>query len=749
MKKGTSIFRRIWQPSNIAFGVLFVLLLSFFPLTQAYQTQSKKSVSVAYNFACPTIETVNMQDSSYDRVFLTGCSTAGNSGEPNIPSKGAYILLPPKSKASSIQVTAGEKHLLGVGFRVDPVGKPIPITGSSVVQKISTNNLIYQSSSLYPGKLYTEVGTYSFRGYEILVLQLHPVQYNTVTGELYYYDNLQVTVDTVYDNGANSLFRGFEQDKQDVIKKIDNPSVAEQYNIIKSSSMDSYDLLILTTDSLKSGFEPLKEVHDATGTSTVIKTLTDVGASDLESIRNYIRDAYINWGISYVLIGGDDGVVPAPILWVSGMDENVTLYETYMPSDIYYACLDGPYNYDDDNKWGEPNDGTNGGDVDLIAEVYVGRACVDNTADVNNFVTKTVAYINKNPDDAYLKKVCLAAEYLGDYGIASYGSTYMNQLIDGCSDDGYTTVGVPSSNYTITQLYDSPSYYWDYTELMAIINSGVHIINHLGHAYYDYNMKMYLSDVDDLNNPSNEACFIYSQGCMSGGFDNPDGYDCIAEEFTVKTSHAAFAGIWNARYGFFWSYSTDGDSQRLNRQFWDAVFGEGIPQIGKANHDSKEDNLAIIGRSCIRWVYYETNLFGDPSLCFYQSQTPPPPNNPPQKPARPSGPNSGKPGVQYIYTTSTTDPDEDQIYYMWDWGDGNFSNWLGPYNSGETTSASYTWAQKGNYNIKVKAKDIYGDESNWSDPLAVTMPLDISSIQQIYVQQILQMTKFVVLKQNN
>ena len=136
----------------------------------------------------------------------------------------------------------------------------------------------------------------------------------------------------------------------------------------------------------------------------MIKTLTDIGGSDLESIRNYIRDAYTNWGIEYVLIGGDDTVVPAPMLWVSGMDENTTYYEDTMPADIYYACLDGPYNYDGDGKWGEPHDGTNGGDVDLIAEVYVGSACVDNIADVNNFVTKTVAYINKNPDDGYLKK---------------------------------------------------------------------------------------------------------------------------------------------------------------------------------------------------------------------------------------------------------------------------------------------------------------------------------------------------------
>jgi hypothetical protein len=537
-----------------------------------------------------------------------------------------------------------------------------------------------------------------------------------VTGELVYYKNLEVSVKTEAAGIQSGFYRGLEQDQNEVQQKVDNPEMSLQYNEVYGPSLpcfEHYDLLIITTNTLKSGFEPLKAAHDATGVLTVIKTLTDIGGSDLESIRDYIRDAYTNWGIEYVLIGGDDTVVPAPILWVSGMDENTTYYEDTMPADLYFACLDGPYNYDGDSQWGEPHDGTNGGDVDLIAEVYVGRACVDNTADVNNFVTKTVAYINRNPDDGYLKKVCLAGEYLGDYGIASYGGNYLNQLVNGSTDDGYTTVGIPGSEYIINKLYDSSGYDWPPSAIISIINNGVHIINHLGHANEVYNMKLDTSDVDALTNPSNRTCFIYSQGCIAGAFDYND---CIAEHFTIKTTHAAFAGIWNARYGFFWSYSTDGDSQRLHRQFWDAVFGENIPEIGRANHDSKEDNLPIIGRSCIRWCYYETNLFGDPALKFTEGINP---NEPPEKPTTPSGPTSGTTGVSYTFTTSTTDPNTgDQLYYKWDWGNGE-SDWLGPYTSGQSVATAHKWLVAGDYQIKVKAKDSNDLESAWSDTITI------------------------------
>jgi len=697
---------------------LFIVILSclmlFTTAAQAYHTPTNTDVNVTYSFQRPTISTIDIAGTLYNRVTIPDCVPAGSAGEPKIPSKGAFILLPPKTKVNSIEITPGEKIVLGSNYLVEPTSPAIPLSQTENIPIPTPNQRIYQTNAAYPGPLYTQVGVQSFRGYQILILQLHPVQFNPVTGELSYYPSLGVTVKTEETGVQSSLYRGFAQDQKEVMQKVDNPEMAGRYQTECTplpTPRDQYDLLILTTSTLQSGFIPLKNAHDATGVATVIKTLTDVGASDLDSIRNYIRDAYTNWGIEYVLIGADTPQVPAPMLWVSGMDENTTYYEDTLPADLFYACLDGPYNYDGDSNWGEPHDGAGGGDVDLIAEVFVGRACVDTMTDVNNFVTKTVAYINRDPQDPYLKQTCLAAEYLGDYGIASYGSNYMNQLIDGSSDDGYTTVGIPSSVYSMDELYDSDTYDWSPSEIIAEINNGVHFINHLGHASYDYNMKLDTSDVDAMTNPSNRTCFIYSQGCDSGGFDNGD---CIAEHFTAKTSHAAFAGIWNARYGFFWSYSTDGDSQRLHRQFWDAVFGEMIPEIGRANHDSKEDNLPIIGRSCIRWVYYETNLFGDPALRITEGDI----NSPPDTPSTPSGPTSGVTGVDYQFSTSTTDQNGDDVLYQWNWGN-EVSAWLGPYPSGQIVTTSHHWDITGDYQISVKAKDSIGAESASSDSLTV------------------------------
>ncbi|HEC82540.1 MAG TPA: PKD domain-containing protein, partial [Thermoplasmatales archaeon] len=76
--------------------------------------------------------------------------------------------------------------------------------------------------------------------------------------------------------------------------------------------------------------------------------------------------------------------------------------------------------------------------------------------------------------------------------------------------------------------------------------------------------------------------------------------------------------------------------------------------------------------------------------------------------------------VEYIYTASATDPDGDQLYYKWDWGD-SISDWLGPYNPGEIVNVEHIWENKGSYEIRVKAKDIHGKEGPWSDPLPITI----------------------------
>lgn len=87
-----------------------------------------------------------------------------------------------------------------------------------------------------------------------------------------------------------------------------------------------------------------------------------------------------------------------------------------------------------------------------------------------------------------------------------------------------------------------------------------------------------------------------------------------------------------------------------------------------------------------------------------------------------AGIQKGKPDEIYEYQIFTTDPQDDTIYYLIDWGDDTQSGWLGPNNSGEYITISKSWESFGIYNVKIKAKDSDGHESAWSSPYPIRMP---------------------------
>ena len=97
-------------------------------------------------------------------------------------------------------------------------------------------------------------------------------------------------------------------------------------------------------------------------------------------------------------------------------------------------------------------------------------------------------------------------------------------------------------------------------------------------------------------------------------------------------------------------------------------------------------------------------------------------NNPEiSKPLRPYGTKSTNPNTITNLYTSSINSNGEQLYYMWEWGDGNMSEWLGPFDSGAKATASHEWSNEQKYDIKVKAKNAEGQESPWSEPLKINV----------------------------
>ncbi|UCD14363.1 MAG: PKD domain-containing protein [Thermoplasmatales archaeon] len=110
-------------------------------------------------------------------------------------------------------------------------------------------------------------------------------------------------------------------------------------------------------------------------------------------------------------------------------------------------------------------------------------------------------------------------------------------------------------------------------------------------------------------------------------------------------------------------------------------------------------------------------------------------NSPPYPPTIIAGPIVGGPGVDLTFSAVTSDPEGDEVFYMWDWGDGNYSDWLGPFDVSNPVVTKYLWNSSGDYVIRVKAKDTYGKEGGWSDPhnISISKQIEINNLKPGFI----------------
>lgn len=157
--------------------------------------------------------------------------------------------------------------------------------------------------------------------------------------------------------------------------------------------------LIVTDRSLGAAFRRLARAHREAGLTSRVRTLQSIreaypaGRDDAERVRLFLKDAYARWHTRFVLLGGDDPLIPMRRAYLDQMPFLAADSVILLPTDQYYACLDGDWNADGDDRWSElpnPSTGDAGDDADLIPELCVGRAPVTDRDQARVFVEKTI-----------------------------------------------------------------------------------------------------------------------------------------------------------------------------------------------------------------------------------------------------------------------------------------------------------------------------------------------------------------------
>jgi hypothetical protein len=200
---------------------------------------------------------------------------------------------------------------------------------------------------------------------------------------------------------------------------------------------------------------------------------------------------------------------------------------------------------------------------------------------------------------------------------------------------------------------------------------------------------------------------VFADACS-----NSDTTENNIGQMMLKQGAVGFLGATKVAYGMHaWTDKYSGSSQSMD-YFFTSGCTEGVLTQGQ----SQQQALQEMYENDL-WYYQKYEhcqwgaLWGNPDLTMGEVVT----SDPPANPEKPSGPDDGVPLTEFTFSTTTTDPNGDQVFYQWSWGDGNESEWIGPFDSGETAEASHIWAVLGNYEIKVIAKDENGAKSEWSE----------------------------------
>jgi len=629
--------------------------------------------------------------------------------KPMLPSYIHTFTYPAGTDITNVRCIAKNIQKLQISKQIEPTPVSIPVsTLSNAVAEKAT----YTLTEPYPEAWYecnAGSGIVDNERSIILKVQIFPVKYNPIESYIEWIDEVEIEIEY-------------------------------ELNPVPTNYDDEYDLLILSSVNYTDQLQQLVNHKNNRGVITQLVTLNDIssgvyfppeGLDGTEEIKYFIKNAIETWNITNVLIVGGADDFPAREVHVQpeGSDDN----EIFV-SDLYYADIyDEKMNFsswdtNENDLFGEYNWEGETDEVDFYPDIKIGRLACINMQQVTTMVNKIIKYEN---DKAYTQNWFNNIVVIGgDTFTAPYGDDsgvdegeLVNQVILDTMQ-GFIPDMIWDSNNRLSGI--SPT---GVQNINNGINSGCGFVDFSGHgAPWVWTTFPHDGDRQSLPTPTgrytNELIsqlsngdklpIVVNGGCSLGKYTNND--NCNAWAFLSNPNGGGIASYGASGLG--WVYTGSGVTQGLVEGLCVDLFeaySDGTITFGEMYVDGVNEYIYSNMNGYDYKTLMEWHAFGDPTLAIGEDSTPP------NKPSIPDGSTSGKKNENYEYTSTSTDLDGDEIYYLFNWGDDTYT-WVGPYESGEEATASKSWSITGDFQIHVKAKDEHGKMSPWSDPLAISMP---------------------------
>ena len=370
--------------------------------------------------------------------------------------------------------------------------------------------------------------------------------------------------------------------------------------------------MIVTSEALAGAFQDVADWYTRKGHAAVVVTTEDISSnysgSDLqEQIRNCIRDYHQNRDVDYVLLGGDESIVP---------DRNTVGYlHTDIPTDLYYSSLTGDWDADGDGYFGEAGDDQ----VYFTYDTIVGRYPVRTAAQVQTLLAKVVAYETAPPQADWASNMLATGNMLWNLGDSEYKSLkadaqyvspyWSDRQLDTMFDTGTSWDTYTPGDYTLNTSNLLTAMGNDY-QFMHMSTHGSTNMWALESGYFSSATVAAMTQT--INIP-----IVSTIACDTGAFDR--GYTSLSEAFLRSDKTGTVVYLGSSREGWGIPGSWLGPSFEYSYAFY-KEFLTGDSRI--AGEVFAETKAGFAGRASydgsMRWINFSLNFQGDPLVRMYR-----------------------------------------------------------------------------------------------------------------------------------
>jgi len=566
--------------------------------------------SIVYEVPVEYIEYSIESVAGFDRVVMSGSFSPSAPGHPDLPALTYNYLLPRGERLKDVVIIEAAWHELPGDFYLYPRQQDRLLFEDG--DFIEPDPEVYGMGGVYPRDVVVGIHSGSMRGYQIGQVALVPFRYFPRTGRLEVLTRLVLRLETevcgvgVYPRRQTRLVQG-------MVDRLLSDMVVNRWSIddgavcpscyLEENPLDGLptelpsllgapvDFLIVTTDVQVVQYEEYARLRKLSGYNTAVRTMSWVrehygGVDDAERVRNFIRDAVEHWGVLYVLLGGDVPEVPTRWVWMNPLYNQ---WPVHIVTDVYYSDLDGNWNFDADERFGEIEDS-----LDLYPDVYVGRLPTHNSIEVLSCKDKIDAYLYPvNSDD--LGEVLFFTSDMGENNDAYDMAKRLAEHLPAWLDTSY--------------LNERPR-----DEFEDSINAGFGVITGIGHGDIN-NMRV-------RNNPRENATNFFFDSLSNTGryavmfvitcFTNPFQSDCLSEHWIVNAQGGGVGYIGPT------SNSDAYVHEQFTAEHFDRLFSY---PLGQSLAESKVPFIpgAQLGTNWYRLYQFSINLLGDPALDVWDS----------------------------------------------------------------------------------------------------------------------------------